>query len=200
METVTKPTNCPPLILASTSPRRKELLQGLGLDFQVMAPGVDEEGFQIQALPPQEQAVFLSKEKAMAIAKSHPDHLVIASDTVVFCNGSVLGKPKDTEDAFQMLSQLQGNHHIVYSGITLAYQNQLVSDFLGTTVWMKPLTSEEIHRYIQTQEPMDKAGAYAIQGYGSLLIEKIDGCYFNVMGMSTYLLNKLLNQWGVSFF
>ncbi|MBY0405344.1 MAG: Maf family protein [Cyanobacteria bacterium] len=199
METAIKQTNCPPLILASTSPRRKELLQGLGLNFQVMAPGVDEESFALQAHPPQEQAVILSKEKAMAIAKSHPNHLVIASDTVVFCNGCVLGKPKDTEEAFKMLSQLQGNQHIVYSGITLAYQNQIISDFLGTTVWMKSLTPEEIYRYIQTQEPMDKAGAYAIQGYGSLLIERIDGCYFNVMGMSTYLLNKLLNQWGYSF-
>lgn len=198
-----EPKNLPPIVLASASPRRQELMQSLGVPFITVPSDVDESAFGLETQPPQEQVLVLSREKAAAVAIQYPDSLVIGSDTLVALAGPdqqerVLGKPSDQAEAFEMLNALQGRMHTVYSAITLIYGNERVSDVLSTRVWMKPLSEGEIHRYIKTGEPMDKAGSYAIQGVGSLFIERIDGCYFNVMGMSMYLLNQLFSRVGVS--
>lgn len=193
----TPSSSMPPIILASTSPRRRELLGSLGVPFEILAPTVDEESFEVAHLSPAEQVLFLAREKALSIAKVNPEALVIGSDTLVAIDGQVLGKPKSRQEAFEMLSRLQGNVHIVCSAITVALGDRVESDVLSTQVWMKAMTPEMIERYINTGEPMDKAGAYAIQGYGSLNIEKIDGCYFNVVGMSLFLLNQIMNRFGV---
>jgi len=192
----------PRLVLASSSPRRRELLGSLGLQFEVIKPDVDEEAFHLEHLLPADVVKFLSRTKAQEVFKYHTDALVIGADTIVVLDGQVFGKPKNEEDAFRMLNTLQGTVHEVYSGITVFNPNEsaefppFASDALCTKVSMRPLSPEEIHTYIRTGEPMDKAGAYAIQGYGSTLIEKIDGCYFNVVGMSLYLLERLFEQIG----
>jgi septum formation protein len=198
----TEPSKKYRLVLASSSPRRRELLGSLGLTFDVIKPDVDEEAFHLDHLLPADVVKFLSRTKAQEVFKHHTDALVIGADTIVVLNDQVFGKPKNTEDAFRMLNALQGNVHEVYSGITVFNPNEspefppLASDALCTQVRMRPLTPDEIRTYIATGEPMDKAGAYAIQGFGSTLIEKIDGCYFNVVGMSLYLLERLFEQLG----
>jgi septum formation protein len=190
------------LILASSSPRRKELLGSLGHAFEVIKPDVDEEAFDLHHLVPADVVKFLSRTKAQEVFKHHPDAIVVGADTIVVLNGEVYGKPKDEDDAFRMLSALQGTMHEVYSGITVFHpieppnRPSFACDALCTQVYMRPLSPEAIRAYIATGEPMDKAGAYAIQGYGSTLIEKIDGCYFNVVGMSLYLLERLFEQLG----
>jgi septum formation protein len=190
------------LILASSSPRRRELLTSLGLPFEVIKPDVNEESFQLGHLAPADVVKFLSRTKAQEVFKYHPDALVIGADTIVVLGGQVFGKPKDEADAFRMLNALQGTVHEVYSGITVFHpvespdRSSFACEALCTKVTMRPLSPDAIHAYIATGEPMDKAGAYAIQGYGSTLIEKIDGCYFNVVGMSLYLLERLFEQLG----
>ena len=192
----------PRLVLASSSPRRRELLGSLGLQFEIIKPDVDEDAFNLDHLLPPDVVKFLSRTKAQEVFKYHTDALVIGADTIVVLNGQVFGKPKNEEDAFRMLNALQGNVHEVYSGITVFNPNEteefppFASDALCTKVTMRPLTPDEIRTYIATGEPMDKAGSYAIQGYGSTLIEKIDGCYFNVVGMSLYLLERQFEQLG----
>ncbi|WP_373532329.1 nucleoside triphosphate pyrophosphatase [Vampirovibrio sp.] len=191
-----------PVILASGSPRRKELLGSLGLDFQIVVPNVDEEGFDLGHLPPADVVKFLARTKAQEVYKHHHQAYVIGSDTLVVINHEIFGKPKTKEDAFRMLKALQGNAHQVYTGIAIFSPDALPNvppiacEALCTTVHMRALSDAEIHTYIATGEPMDKAGAYAIQGYGSTLIERIDGCYFNVVGMSLYLLDRLFAQLG----
>lgn len=207
-----------PVILASGSPRRRELLASLGLAFEIITPDVDEEGFHLDHLPAAEVVQFLARTKAQEVYKHHNQAFVIGSDTLVVVNGEIFGKPKNREDAFRMLKALQGNLHEVYTGITVFSPDNrpelsssefpasefpapefpaMVCEALSTKVYMRPLSDEEIHAYIATGEPMDKAGAYAIQGYGSTLIERIDGCYFNVVGMSLFLLDRLFNQLGI---
>lgn len=195
-----------PVILASGSPRRKELLGSLGLDFQIIVPNVDEEGFHLEHLPPAEVVKFLARTKAQEVAKHHHQAYVIGSDTLVVIDHEIFGKPKSKDDAFRMLKALQGNAHQVYTGIAIFSPDKLqdnlqdippvVCEALCTTVYMRALSDAEIHAYIATGEPMDKAGAYAIQGYGSMLIERVEGCYFNVVGMSLYLLDRLFAQLG----
>lgn len=188
----------PPVILASGSPRRQELLRTIGLAFDIIPSEVDEAAFAIEQLSPADQVIFLAGEKAKAVAEKYPDCLVIGSDTLVAVDSRVLGKPADRDQAFAMLGKLQNREHTVYSAITVIYQGRTEADVLATRVWMKPLSSEEIHRYIDTGEPMDKAGAYAIQGYGSLFVERVEGCYFNVMGMSMALLESLFRRFDLS--
>ena len=190
------------LVLASSSPRRRELLVSLGLTFEIIKPDVDEEAFNLDHLSPTEVVKFLSRTKAQEVFKYHTDALVIGADTIVVVKGKVFGKPKKEDDAFRMLSALQGQVHEVYSGITIFNPNEapefapFASEALCTRVHMRALSPEEIRAYIATGEPMDKAGSYAIQGFGSTLIEKIDGCYFNVVGMSLYLLERLCRELG----
>jgi len=188
------PNNLPDIILASGSPRRRELLASLDIEFEVIKPDVDEEGFDLEHLSPNEQVLFLAKEKAQAVINrlQNPDKLIIASDTLVAVDGKTFGKPTDQADAARMLGTLQGRTHQVYSAIAVGYQGYLEADVLKTDVTFQPMDAARIERYIATGEPMDKAGAYAIQGFGALNIQRIEGCYFNVVGMSLTLLDRLL--------
>ena len=185
------------IILASQSPRRKELLSQMGLrGFKITSPEVDETVE--EHMPPAQVVEELSRRKALAVAgHADPDDLIIAADTVVALEGAVLGKPADQRDAFAMLSALSGNRHYVYTGLTVIQGDQVVTQHECTTVTFRELEPEEISHYIATGEPMDKAGAYGIQGYGALLVEGIQGDYYNVMGLPVCRLGKILARFGV---
>ena len=185
------------IILASQSPRRKELLGRMGIrDFETISPNVDESVF--HGLPPEELVRRLSAEKAAAVAgKVGEDAIVIAADTVVALEGAVLGKPADELDAFKMLSALSGVRHQVYTGVTVCRGGEKQTAHEVTDVTFRELSEEEIEHYIATGEPMDKAGAYGIQGYGALLIQGISGDYYNVMGLPVCRLSGMLARFGV---
>ena len=185
------------IILASTSPRRKELLGQIGLkDYRILSPDVEE--VLDEMLPPAQLVEGLSRQKALAVrGRVDEDDVIIAADTVVSLEGEVLGKPADEMDAFKMLSALSGNRHQVYTGLTVIRGEQVVTEHEMTTVTFRDLDPEEIEYYIATGEPMDKAGAYGIQGIGALLVSGIDGDYFNVMGLPVYRLGRILAQFGV---
>lgn len=186
------------LVLASSSPRRRELLSTLGITFSIAVSDVDE------ATPPEytptEIVESLAVRKAAKIAGEMNNALVLGSDTIVVLDGQVLGKPKDEEDAFRMLSQLQGREHTVYSGVALVdakSKRQEVSSS-STKVAIRSLTPEEIRAYIKTGEPMDKAGSYAIQGIGATIVEGIVGDYFTVVGLPLLLTAQLLKRFDVN--
>ena len=185
------------IILASQSPRRKELLERMGIrDFETISPNVDESAF--HGLPPEELVRRLSAEKAAAVAgRAGEDAIVIAADTVVALEGAVLGKPADELDAFKMLSALSGVRHQVYTGVTVCRGGEKQTAHEVTDVTFRELSEEEIEHYIATGEPMDKAGAYGIQGYGALLIQGISGDYYNVMGLPVCRLSGMLARFGV---
>ena len=185
------------IILASQSPRRKELLERMGIqDFETISPNVDESAF--HGLPPEELVRRLSAEKAAAVAgKVGEDAIVIAADTVVALEGAVLGKPADELDAFKMLSALSGVRHQVYTGVTICRGGEKQTAHEVTDVTFRELSEREIEDYISTGEPMDKAGAYGIQGYGALLIQGISGDYYNVMGLPVCRLSGMLARFGV---
>ncbi len=185
------------IILASQSPRRKELLDRMGIqDFETISPNVDESAF--HGLPPEELVRRLSAEKAAAVAgKVGEDAIVIAADTVVALEGAVLGKPADELDAFKMLSALSGVRHQVYTGVTVCRGGEKQTAHEVTDVTFRELSEREIEDYISTGEPMDKAGAYGIQGYGALLIQGISGDYYNVMGLPVCRLSGMLARFGV---
>ena len=185
------------IILASQSPRRKELLERMGIkDFETISPNVDESAF--HGLPPEELVRRLSAEKAAAVAgKVGEDAIVIAADTVVALEGAVLGKPADELDAFKMLSALSGVRHQVYTGVTVCRGGEKQTAHEVTDVTFRELSEREIEDYISTGEPMDKAGAYGIQGYGALLIQGISGDYYNVMGLPVCRLSGMLSHFGV---
>lgn len=171
------------VILASASPRRKELLERIGVKFDII-PATGEEV--ITKKIPEEVVMELAKQKAEEIAKvTEEDALIIGADTVVACDGKILGKPKDEEDAFQMLTMLSGREHEVYTGVAMIdnREKSIENFFERTKVKMYPITEKEIREYIAGGEPMDKAGAYAIQGTGAKFIQKIEGDYHNVVGL-----------------
>lgn len=185
------------IILASQSPRRKELLLQMGLrGFKIISPDVDEH---VEGNPsPAELVEALSRRKAGAVAaQADEDDLIIAADTVVALDGAVLGKPEDERDAFSMLSALSGNRHMVYTGVTVIRGEQVVTTHEETVVTFRELEPDEISSYIETGEPMDKAGAYGIQGLGALLVSGIEGDYFNVMGLPVYRLGRILADFGL---
>ena len=184
------------IILASKSPRRRELLNQMGIqDFQVSAPNVDESVE--PGLSPAEIVEQLSLRKARAVKKAGPKDIIIAADTVVALDGKVLGKPRDEEDAFAMLSALSGREHHVYTGVTALLGEQAVTQHEETAVVFRDLAPEEIRAYIATGEPMDKAGAYGIQGLGALLVSGIRGDYCNVVGLPVFRLGRMLAGLGV---
>ena len=185
------------IILASNSPRRRELLGQMGLkDFQVSAPNVDETVE--PGLSPAEMVEELSLRKARAAAeKAGPEDLVIAADTVVALDGKVLGKPRDREDAFAMLSALSGREHRVYTGVTVLRGEEAATGHEETTVAFRALEPGEIRGYIATGEPVDKAGAYGIQGLGALLVSGIRGDYCSVVGLPVFRLGRMLADFGV---
>lgn len=184
------------IVLASQSPRRRELLGQMGLTFTIQKPNIDEEAY--NGLPPQELVKTLSREKALHIARDEdPDTVVIGSDTVVVLDGVILGKPADEADAARMLSALSGRSHEVCTGVTVVQGDRVLSHAEVTEVSFRPLTAEEINAYIRTGEPMDKAGAYGIQGLAALFVEGIRGDYANVVGLPVHRLGRMLAEFGV---
>ncbi len=184
------------IILASQSPRRQELLTRMGLTFTVRPAGIEETVD--PGLTPQEVVMSLSRQKAGAVAESHPDALVIAADTIVVLDGKILGKPHSVEEAKEMLAALSGRQHHVCTGFTLRRGERVETGCEESEVWFRDLTGAEIDAYIATGEPMDKAGSYGIQGYGALLVKGIHGDYFNVMGLPVCRLGLALKDFGVS--
>ncbi len=180
------------LILASKSPRRKELLSLITTDFDII-PAVGEENAD-PALSPDKFVESLAIAKAEEIAASHPDDTVIGSDTVVAINGEILGKPKDEADAYRMLSLISGTNHSVFTGAAVIKNGKIHSFTEETKVKFFDLSEQEITDYIATGEPFDKAGAYGIQDLGALLVEGIDGDYYNVMGLPVGRLYRLLKE------
>lgn len=180
------------LILASKSPRRKELLSLITTDFEII-PAAGEENAD-PALSPDMFVRKLAEQKALEIAASHPDDTVIGSDTVVAINGEILGKPKDKADAIRMLSLLSGTSHSVFTGVAVIKNGETHSFTEETKVRFFPLTEKEIEDYTASGEPFDKAGAYGIQDKGALLVEGIDGDYYNVMGLPTGRLYRLMKE------
>lgn len=185
------------LILASSSPRRKELLQTLGLSFTIQTSDVDESTS--PDLSPQEVVEELALRKAREVASRLSEGIVLGSDTIVVLGEEILGKPQDEADAYRMLYALQGCEHTVYSGVALVDAATGSSEvaYSRTQVRIRPLTSDEIHAYIATKEPMDKAGSYAIQGIGSTLVEEIHGDYFTVVGLPLRLTAAMLSRFGI---
>lgn len=184
------------IVLASQSPRRRELLGKMGLEFTTKSPEIDEEA--IHGLPAQELVKTLSREKALHIAqREDPDTIVIGSDTVVVLDGEILGKPTSVGQAEEMITALSGRSHEVCTGITVCQGDKVVSQVEVTQVTFRSLTPEEVRRYVQTGEPMDKAGAYGIQGYGALLVEGIQGDYSSVVGLPVCRLGRILLDFGV---
>lgn len=169
------------LILASKSPRRIELLKLGGFKYEVI-PAVSEERTD-PTFTPSQTAVSLASQKAREVSEKQKDDIVIGADTIVVCDGEIMGKPADKNDAFRMLKKLSGNTHSVITGVCIKEGERETSFYEETKVQFYPLSDEEINRYIETGEPMDKAGAYGIQEKGSLLVKKIDGDYFNVVGL-----------------
>ena len=187
------------IVLASQSPRRRELLERLGLPFRTLVPDIDER--MDRPLPPAELVAVISAEKARAAqALAGPEAIVIAADTVVALDGAVLGKPAGEADAARMLSALAGRTHHVYTGLTVLRGERVRTVSEETAVTFRPLTEQEIAAYVRTGEPLDKAGAYGIQGYGALLVEGIRGDYFNVMGLPVLRLARMLRGFGVDLF
>lgn len=183
------------LILASSSPRRREILSMLGYRYQVVPAETDET--LEDGVMPEDAVAELSKRKAEAVFRSHPSDIVLGSDTLVFCEGVILGKPEDRQEAFQMLRFLSGRVHQVYTGVTVMSQERSETWVNLSNVSFLPLTEKEIEAYLDTGEPMDKAGAYAVQGKGSALIESICGDFFSVMGLPTSSTARVLKGFGI---
>jgi len=188
------------IILASGSPRRRELLERIGVtDFEVRAPEV-EEVFPEGLTPPQVVA-YISREKAEAAAAlCGPEDVVITADTMVFLDGRRLGKPRDEAHALEMLTALQGRKHTVCTGVTVRRGSRGLTESESTDVFFRPASEAQLRRYIATGEPMDKAGAYGVQGRGALLVERLEGDFFNVMGLPVLRLSRMLEKFGVTVF
>ena len=187
-------SNAPRLILASQSPRRAELLARLGLDFEILPADIDESYLGHEM--PADHAERLAREKAIVVARRHPDALVIGSDTIVLIDGDVLGKPRDAAEAVHMLKRLADREHFVYTAAAVAWGTRIHSAVEPVRVRFRPLSDRECEEYVATGEPMDKAGAYGIQGFGSALVESIDGDYFAVMGLPVVRTLDLLRKHG----
>lgn len=185
------------IILASKSPRRRDLFTSLGLDFTVTVTDTDESI--PDGTPPDEAVKLLAERKARAVSASAPDSVVIGADTVVYLpeGNIILGKPKDDEDAKRILRMLSGNTHYVYTGVAVAEGDNCTVDAEVTAVRFRKITDVEIDDYIKTNEHADKAGAYGIQSLGGIFVDGIDGDYFNVTGMPKSLTAKLLYRHGV---
>lgn len=182
----------PRLVLASGSPRRSDLLRRLGLEFEVRVPAVDESLRPDEA--PDSAAERLARLKARSQAEAGA--LTLACDTLVVHRGGVLGKPASPRDAVQMIRRLAGDEHRVYTGIALATPDRVESAVEDTRVWFRSLDPRECEEYVATGEPMDKAGAYGIQGYGAAIVRRIEGDYFNVMGLPIQRFLDLLRRFG----
>lgn len=186
------------MILASGSPRRRQLLEQIGWKhYIVRASDVDETVDPL--LPPGQMVEELSLRKARAVAAEYgEDELILAADTIVTIEGAVLGKPADKIDAFRMLASLSGCRHQVYTGVTLLWRGERLTEHEVTDVTFRDLSETEIDAYVASGEPLDKAGAYGIQGLGALLVERLEGDYFNVMGLPLCRLGRMLTRFGAN--
>jgi len=185
------------IILASKSPRRKELLENIGLKFSVKPAEIEEIHRGVESIG--EIVIDLAEQKGEAVkALMFHERLIIASDTIVVINGQILNKPDDRDHAFEMLRTLSGNVHSVFTSLYVsdAYKNAVVKEFTETKVEFFRMTDDQINAYLDTHEPFDKAGAYGIQGYGSKFIKKIDGCFFSVMGFPVPLFSQKMYELG----
>lgn len=185
------------VVLASGSPRRRQLLDLIGITHEVRPSNVDETARPREA--PRRHAERLAREKATAVARRDPDLITIGADTVVVINRKVLGKPIDDADAARMLAMLSGREHTVITAIAVSRGRKLRSAIEEVRVKFRRLRDAEIDAYIATREPMDKAGAYGIQGYGATIVERIEGDYFAVMGLPLVRLINLLRDVGVTY-
>ncbi len=199
------------LILASTSPRRKAILESLGVEFEIISPsGVDEELLLSGSLTSNiriddetkliERIERLALLKAYSVAQTNVNRKVLGADTIVVIEGRVLGKPRDKDDAVEMLTLLSGQTHFVYTSLALVNIAEGL-ELIGTektSVTFNRLNRTKIETYVERDQPFDKAGSYAIQGIGSLLVRRVNGCYFNVVGLPVSLLDKLLGDVGIA--
>lgn len=191
----------PHIVLASKSPRRHELLRRMGItDFSVVVPEVEES--YPEGLEPEEIVAHIARLKSDAAAELvGQEDILITADTMVFLGAERLGKPHDEEDAFRMLTALAGNRHTVCTGVTVRQGEKVKAFTVSTDVCFRECTGEELRGYIATGEPMDKAGAYGVQGLGALLVERIEGDYYNVMGLPVERLGQCLTkEFGIRFF
>jgi septum formation protein len=186
------------IILASASPRRKELLEKIRLKFEVDASGCDEEIN--SGLDPQEIVQQLSIIKAKSVAARHKNAIVIAADTIGVIGDRILGKPHTKNEARKMLRAISGKSHSVITGFSIidTTTDKIVTGTVDTRVYIKKLSGEEIDAYVATGEPLDKAGAYAIQGMGAVIVEKIEGDYYNVIGLPLHALAEALKEFGIN--
>ena len=188
------------LILASQSPRRKQLLKQLGVKFAVAENTFVETKHKNGS--PQEHVIENALGKALSVAARYKNALIIGADTVVVYKRKVLGKPKDNKEAVSFLRMLQGNTHAVYTGLALidTKKNKILTGYVKTLVTVRTLTEQELKAYLAQINPLDKAGAYAIQGPGSIVVEKIDGCFYNVVGFPIAKLEDMMISFGTSLF
>lgn len=184
----------PRLVLASQSPRRAELLQRLGLEFEVRPADIDET--YIDHEMPADHAERLAREKALAVIRERPDALVVGSDTIVILDNDVLGKPADEAEALRMLARLSGREHEVFTAVAVVHGERTESALERVKVRFRRLDRRECEEYVATGEPLDKAGAYGIQGFGSALVESIEGDYFAVMGLPVVRTLELIRRHG----
>ncbi len=193
-----KPPPSQSLLLASSSPRRGNILDMLGIAHTVVEPVTDEEN---PPLPPVSIVRYLSRKKAESVAPGAGDELVLSADTVVVLKGGVIGKPVSRDDAKDMLTRLSGEWHNVYTGVTLLdpAAKKVISGEEMTSVKFRELDGVEIEDYVSTGEPFDKAGGYGIQGRGSALVERIDGCYYNVVGLPVARMLGMLKELGYRY-
>ena len=183
------------VVLASQSPRRRELLTLVGIPHEVRPADIDET--YLAGEQPRAHAERLARGKAAAIHE--PDAVVIGSDTIVVVDGDVLGKPRDEGDAARMLRRISGRTHVVMTAVAVAWQGRIESAVEEVSVTFHPLSDADIAAYVATGEPMDKAGAYGIQGYGATIVSRVDGDYFAVMGLPLQLLVRVLQRVGIRY-
>jgi septum formation protein len=189
--------HAPRVVLASQSPRRRELLTLVGIPHTVRPADIDE-----SILPgeqPRDHCERLAREKAAAVARTEPDALVVGSDTIVVVDGDVLGKPRDEPHAIEMLGRLSGRSHVVMTAVAVRWRGRERSAVEEVGVTFHTLSADDIRRYVATGEPMDKAGAYGIQGYGATIVRRVDGDYFAVMGLPLQRLVRVMAELGVRY-
>lgn len=190
------------IILASSSPRRRELLRQIGVEFKVIPAEIEEDNGNEKGKSPIEVVKNNALLKAQKVAEmfSNSNSLIISADTIVVLDGKIIGKPKDEKDAINILKKLRGKYHYVFTGLAVfeTPQNRFLVSAVKSKVKMRDYSDEEIERYVATGEPMDKAGAYGIQGKGALLVEKIEGDYYNIVGLPLVRLYNLLDRMGYS--
>jgi len=184
-----------PVVLASASPRRRQLLGLLGIEAEIAPSNIDETWRNGEA--PAAHAERLAREKAAAVERAGA--AVVGADTIVVIGGEILGKPRDAAEARAMLRRLAGRGHDVFTAVAVAWRGAVVSGTQRTAVWFRPMDEATIAAYVATGEPLDKAGAYGIQGYGAVLVERIEGDYFTVMGLGLGLLVELLGRLGLEY-